>query len=210
MNTQQHTIPAIAIRSVATGLLMMAFFTMMWTGIAYGSMQTGGIIILILFASVIAVLVFNAVSLFSLSKQFPKLETEEDKAEGKRTGRWFGIIFGAEGLGIFIGINIAVNLGHADLTIPVIALVVGLHFYPLARVFKRTIDYYLATWTTIVAIIGFVLILNKSCSAAVADAFVGIGTAIATSCYGFYMIYTGKKLTQSVPANVNVKSGADL
>ena len=198
MDTQQHTIPRIAIQSVGTGLMMMTFFTMMWSGIAYGSMGRNGLIILILFSLIALTLIFNGLKFFREAKRFPKIESEADKAEEKRTGKWFGIIFGAEGLLIFVGINIVINLGHADLTIPVIALVVGLHFYPLARVFRRTIDYYLATWTTIVAIIGIGLILNKSYSAATVDSFVGVGTAIATSCYGIYMIYAGKRLVNSL------------
>jgi len=201
VDTQQHTIPRIAIQSVGTGLMMMAFFTMMWSGIAYGSMSSNGLIILILFSLVAALLVINAIRFFREAKRFPESESEADKAEEKRTGKWFGIIFGAEGLGIFVGINVVINLGHADLTIPVIALVVGLHFYPLARVFRRTIDYYLATWTTVVAIIGIGLILNKSYPAATVDAFVGVGTAIATSCYGVYMIYVGRNLSKKLISN---------
>jgi len=206
MNTTQPTIPRIAIQSVGTGLMMMTFFTMMWAGLAYGSMTSNGLVVLILFSLIAAVLIINGLKFFRESKRFPKSENEADKAEEKRTGKWFGIIIGAEGLLIFVGINIVINLGHADLTIPVIALIVGLHFYPLARVFRRTIDYYLATWTTIVAIIGITLILNRSYSTAAVDAFVGVGTAIATSCYGIYMIYTGKRLVKSI---INVKR-ADL
>src|ERR1700759_1679339 len=205
MNSQQHTIPRIAIQSVGTGLIMMAFFTMMWAGIAYGSMGSNGLIVLILFSLIALTLVFNAIKYFREAKRFPKAESEADKAEEKRAGKWFGIIFGAEGLGIFIGINVVINVGHADLTIPVIALVVGLHFYPLARVFKRTIDYYLATWTTVIAIIAIVLILKGIYPPANVDAFVGIGTAIATSCYGLYMIYTGRKLVNK--ANLDVSTG---
>jgi hypothetical protein len=197
MTKEPHTIPRIAITSIAAGLLMMAFFTTMWAGIAYGSLRHG-IILLILFGSIIIMFISFAIYLFGISKRFPKLESEADKAEGKRAGKWFGIIFGAEGLGIFVAINVVVNLGHADLTIPAIALVVGLHFYPLAKIFKRTIDYYLATWTTIIAIIAIVLILKKVYPPANVDAFVGIGTAMATSCYGLYMIYTGKRLAKEV------------
>jgi hypothetical protein len=192
-----NTIPRIAIQSVATGLFMMAFFTMMWTGIAYGSMGSNGLIVLILFSLIVLTLIINGIRFFREARRFLKSESEADKAEEKRTGKWFGIIFGAEGLLIFVGINIVINIGHADLTIPVIALIVGLHFYPLARIFRRTIDYYLATWTTIVAIIGVGLIMNKSYSTAAVDAFVGVGTAIATSCYGVYMIYMGKRLSKS-------------
>jgi hypothetical protein len=193
MRNEPHLIPRIAVRSIATGMLMMAFFTMMWAGIAYGSM-THGLVVLIIFSLISLAFIAHAIYFFMISKGFPKLSTEEDKAEGKKTGMWFGIIFGAEGLLIFIAINVVINLGRADLSIPVIALVVGLHFYPMAKIFKRTIDYYLATWTTLIAIVAIVLILNKSYSTAGVDAFVGIGVAIATSCYGIYMIYNGKKL----------------
>ena len=57
MDAKQHTIPRIAINSIATGILMMAFFTMMWAGIAYGSMGSNGLVILILFALVIIVFI---------------------------------------------------------------------------------------------------------------------------------------------------------
>lgn len=109
-------------------------------------------------------------------------------------GKWFGIIFGAEGVGILIGINVVTNIGHSDLVIPVIALVVGLHFYPLARVFKRTIDYYLATWTTLVAIAAIMLVLNKTLTESAAFAFTGIGVAVATSYYGIYMTISGRSI----------------
>ncbi len=203
MTEHPKLIPRIAVRSIATGLFMMAFFTMMWAGIAYGSLQHG-LPVLILFALISASFIGYGIYLFNISKLFPKLESEEDKAEGKTTGKWFGIIFGAEGLVIFVGINIVINIGHADLTIAVIALVVGLHFYPLARVFKRKIDYYLATWTTLIAVIAIVLILNKTYSPAGVDAFLGIGVAIATSCYGAYMIARGWKLEKPVSTSPNI------
>ena len=199
MTEKPHIIPRIAINSIASGMLMMAFFTMMWAGIAYGSLDNKyHVIILVVFGLFSGAFVANAIHLFSISKKFPKMEVEADKAEGKRSGRWFGIIFGAEGLGIFVAINIVTNIGHANLTIPVIALVVGLHFYPMARIFKRTIDYYLATWTTLIATLAIILILRKSYSPENVYVFVGLGTAIATSCYGLYMMVSGRKLAKLV------------
>jgi hypothetical protein len=118
-------------------------------------------------------------------------------------GKWFGIIFGAEGLGIFIGINIVINLGHPELTIPVIALVVGLHFYPMAKIFKRTIDYYLATWSTIIAVLAIVFTLNKTMTESAVFAFTGIGLAMATTCYGFYMVMSGRGMPK--PATLDTQ-----
>jgi hypothetical protein len=193
-------LPASAVKGIATGLFMMAFFTLMWAGIAFGGLYPSNYwFALLVFPVFIVLFVINGIHLFKIAKFFPKLTTEADKAEGKRMGMWFGIIFGAEGLLIFVGINIVVNLGYPDLTIPTIALVVGLHFFPLGKVFKRTIDYYLASWSTIVALFGFLFTLNHTMPVNYIQTFVGIGLAMATSCYGFYMIVSGRALEKGMP-----------
>src|ERR1700753_2286716 len=182
METEKHLMPDAAVKGIASGLCMMAFFTLMWAGIAFGGLHdTAYWFVLMLFPAFAILFVINGIKLFRLAKYFPKLTSEADLAEEKRMGKWFGIIFGAEGLCIFVGINIVINLGYPDLVIPTIALVVGLHFFPLAKVFKRTIDYYLASWATLIAILGFVFILNKTMSPNLVIAFVGVGIAIATS-----------------------------
>ena len=195
MENEPHIIPAAAVKGIATGLLMMAFFTLIWAGIAFGGLHgTSWWFVLLIFPAMSIFFIFNAVKLFGIVKYYPALTSEADIAEGKKMGKWFGIIFGAEGLGIFVGINIVVYLGHPELTIPVLALVVGLHFFPLAKVFKRTVDYYLATWSTIIAVISIVLTLNKTFDQPATFAFTGIGLAVATSCYGMYMMISGKRL----------------
>jgi len=189
MNQDPNIMPDVAVKGIATGLIMMAFFTLLWAGIAFrGLYETNYLPVLLIFPVLNIVFIVNAVKIYKIADQFPKLTSEADILEEKRMGKWFGIIFGVEGLLIFIGINVVVNLDHPDLTIPVIALVVGLHFYPLAKVFKRTIDYYLATWSTIIAILAIVLILNKTITENTSFIFVGIGIGIATSGYGIYMI----------------------
>lgn len=204
MSEQPYTIPRIAIQSIATGSFMMAFFTMMWAIMGhFGLDGRDHYIELVIFGILAAAFVINGIYLFSIAKRFPKLSTEEDKAEGKKSGMWFGIIFGAEGLGIVIAINIVKYLGHDDLVIPVIALVVGLHFYPLGWVFKRTLDYYLATWATLIAVLGIVFTLNKTLTENDVLAFVGVGIGIATSCYGLYMIKEGRRLSE--PGFVGLK-----
>ncbi|MBD1386016.1 hypothetical protein IDJ75_12050 [Mucilaginibacter rigui] len=188
MEKEPHRVPEATVKGNATGLFMMALFTMIWAGIAYGGLHgTAYALLLFIFPLLSIYFIVKGVALFRIAKNFPKLTDEEDIAEEKRRGKWFGIVFGAEGLGIFIGINIVVNLGHPELTIPVIALVVGLHFYPMGKIFKRTIDYYLATWSTIIAVCGIVFTLKKLMPANSILAFLGVGLAIATSCYGLNM-----------------------
>ncbi|WP_454801542.1 hypothetical protein [Mucilaginibacter phyllosphaerae] len=193
MEKEPYMIPATTIKGTATGLLMMAVFTVIWAGIAYDGLHgTAYALLLVIFPLLGIYFIVKGGALFKIAKNFPKLTAEADIAEEKRRGKWFGIVFGAEGLGIFIGINVVVNLGHPELTIPVIALVVGLHFYPMGKIFKRTIDYYLATWSTLIAVCGIFFTLKKLMTANHILAFLGVGLAIATSCYGLYMAKRAK------------------
>jgi len=186
-------LPAPAVKGIASGLLMMAFFTIIWSAIAWQGLSGSGYQWLLLtFTAFCIGFAYYAIKVFRVVKHAPEPDSPEDIAREKNSGKWFGIIFGAEGLGIFIAINIVINLGHPELTIPVIALVVGLHFYPLAKVFRRTIDYYLATWSTLVAVLAIILTLNKTLNESSTLAFTGIGLAIATTCYGLYMVLSAR------------------
>lgn len=197
--TTERSIPRVAVSSLGSGALLMAVFTTMWALIAnHGYQGRDHHLIAVVFVALAILFVVYAIDIFKKSKQFPEPTSDTDIAERKRTGKWFGIIFGLEGIAIPIAVNIVINLHHPELVIPSIALVVGLHFYPLARVFKRKVDYYLATWTCIVAIIAITLLLRKTITELDSFAFVGTGVAIATSCYGLYMISYYKKLMVKV------------
>lgn len=201
MGNEKHMMPAVAVKSIASGLCMMAIFTIIWAGIAFGGLfGTVYKFLLLVFPALSLVFIVNAIALFRIAKLFPALTSAADIAEEKRVSKWFGVIFGAEGLGIFIGINIADNMGHPELHIPIIALVVGLHFYPMAKIFKRNVDYYLATWSTVIAGFGIVFTLNKTMPLTYIQAFLGIGLAVATSGYGIYMLGNGRKAAKMLDA----------
>jgi len=199
MENQPNLVPAAAVKGIASGLLLMAVFTLVWAGIAFGGLLGTGYWFALLIFPVLSILfVINAIKLFRISKYYPPVTSEDDIAEGKKMGMWFGIIFGAEGLLIFVAVNVVNNIGHPELVIPAIALVVGLHFYPLAKVFKRTLDYYLATWATLIAVLAIILSLNKTLTLHEVLAFTGVGIGIATACYGLYMMVNGWKLEKPV------------
>lgn len=195
MNTQENNIPREALRAVATGLLLMSVFTMIWSSIANGGYQ-GQDRHLFLYLCIIIVLVFlvNSIKLFRLSSTLPLSASESQNQEKKRSGKWFAIIFAIEGISIPIAINIAIYMHHPELSIPLMALVVGLHFYPLAWVFRRKIDYYLATWSCIIALSAIYFSLHQTFSQRNILAMVGTGLALATIAYGVYMIYKGRKM----------------
>jgi hypothetical protein len=189
------TIPKVVVKSVAGGLLLMAFFTLIWAGIASGGQSgTPFYLIVIIFGIICCTFVAYAIFLFKASKNFAELSSDEDKAKGKKIGMWYGIIFGAEGVIIPIVCCTLVFFKQEKFIVPAIALIVGLHFYPMAKVFNRTIDYYLASWTCLVALAAIYFTEKATLPEATVFLFLGIGVAVATTGYGIYMIYAGKGL----------------
>jgi hypothetical protein len=81
-----------------------------------------------------------------------KIRSVEDPvaaAKGKRDGLWFAIIFGIEGTLIGVSCGILGSRG-LDNWIPIaIAIIVGLHFLPLARLFEVPLYYWTGALSTL-------------------------------------------------------------
>jgi hypothetical protein len=192
MTAKVQILPRVAIRSIGGGLLMMGLFTMMWTEIAQGGLQKHDHhIVLIMFSTFSLLFVVYGIAIFLAANRFPKFTSESDVAEGKNMTKWFGIIFGIEGTAIPVVSVILVLIGLPQYTLSAIALIIGLHFYPMAKVFDRKVDYYVATWTCLVAIGSIFMTAGKNYSQTFTLTILGIGVALATSTYGFYMLFTG-------------------
>ena len=187
-----------AIKSTASGLVLMTFFTVLWAVIAFNGIKGRDYwITTVIFAALSVWFVSAAIHLFGVVKQLPNAILDKDSG-ARRNQKWFWIIFVAEGIGVLLAINIAINLNQPNVIIPAIAMVVGLHFYPLGWVFNRTIDFYLATWSTLVAVLAIVFAINKTISDNDIYAFTGTGLAIATSSYGVFMVTEGNRLEKTL------------
>jgi hypothetical protein len=136
-----------------------------------------------------SILLLFALYFMYTSLRFPKLTNEGHK----RIRMWYGIIFGAIGAIIGTGSAILSATGKSNFIIPYSALIIGLLFYPMAPLFERKVDYYIATWACIIAIIGIYMTTH---TVAQGQVFVLIGTGIAmvTAAYGLYMLITGFKM----------------
>ena len=198
-----RSVPRIVIQSIGGGLLLMALFTLMWNGIAENGFNGRDHYILTLVFSIFSLLFIGyGIYLFTIAKKFPKEMNDADRNLGKKSGKSYGIIFGLEGVLIAATVLLLLKFNMETYIVPAIALIVGLHFYPMAKVFNRNIDYYVATFTCIVAFIGFYMV-SRSFDQKNIHALVGTGVALATSFYGFYMILTGQKYIEDKKANVD-------
>lgn len=190
--------PREVVTGTATGLIFMSIFTVAWACLANFGLQ-GNDDHIVLFAFTIPVLFYisQSVHIYRNANLFQPAGAE-DAIEKKKKGKWFGIIFALEGVFIFLAINIVTWIGHAELTLPAMALVVGLHFFPLAWVFERKIDYLLGSWATVVALTAAYYAYHHLWNGYTIATVIGVGMALTTSAYAIYMITYGRKLLSGV------------
>jgi hypothetical protein len=164
----------------------MAFFTALWAGWATSS--SGGWFIALAIAFWLAAGLFaaNGIHLLAVLRRFPAA-VGDDAAEGRLIGRRFGMLFGAEGLVIGIACGVLGGLGLYRFFAPVIMLVVGLHFIPLAWVFHRRIDIWLGAFTAVVAVAGIITIAVHPDDYLPVWATTGFVAAAVTTTYGALM-----------------------
>lgn len=138
----QNIIPRAAVRGTAFGVIFMAFFGTLWAGIGIRGLQGWGFLWLLILSLLIGViLLFGGIVLIMNSKWLSNEMVEGDSNHWKRKNMWFGIIFGLEGVLIAIAAGICGSTNHLDLFVPVMALIVGAHFFPLAHLFQVKIHY---------------------------------------------------------------------
>lgn len=176
------------------GLFFMIINTTIWTFIAEYYLENKDYRLIGIFLGFIITAFLYFYFTFTKAQKTFTESIEEKTAEEKSKEKWFLIIFGLEGLGILVAKNVLMNIHHDELFISFFALAVGLHFFPLAKIFNRTFDYYMGAWTCLFAIIGIYLITQKTITVNLANVIVSLGCAIATISYGIRMINEGRKL----------------
>ena len=138
----QSTIPRAAVRGTTSGVFFMAFFGTLWAGIGIRGLQGWGFLWLLILSLLIgSILLIGRIVLIMNSKSLSNEMVQGDSQRWKRKNMWFGIIFGLEGVLIAAASVICVSTDHLELFVPVMALIVGAHFFPLAHLFKVKIYY---------------------------------------------------------------------
>jgi hypothetical protein len=109
----------------AIGAMVLAFFAAVWWGLGiWASGRSSAMLYLV------PLCISTYVVVSALRQQRDATDSTTERA---RRGRLIGIASGAEGLFIFLAANVLVNLDRRDLIAPAAAIIVGLHFLPLAR-----------------------------------------------------------------------------
>jgi hypothetical protein len=79
----------------------------------------------------------------------------EQPTERSRRGRLVGIASGVEGVLILVAVNVLIHINKQDWTAPIIAIIVGAHFIPLARRLPARLYYAPGALLILLGIAGF-------------------------------------------------------
>lgn len=108
----------------------------------------------------------------------------------EKWNRGVGLVNALEVVAVFAVIAVANATGHAELIPPGICLVVGLHFFPLARLF----DQWQYTWTAVllaaVAVVGTAVAVAGA-TAETVRVVVGAGAAVVLWLSAFHVAVRG-------------------
>jgi hypothetical protein len=120
----------------ASGIMFMALFGAVWAWQAAGNLSMPYAALVYGVAALMAGgLLIVSFSFRKLARSQPEPSAEE-LAAAARADKWFYWVLGGEGVALFLAGAILPNLHLAAYLWSAVALIVGLHFYPLRYVFR--------------------------------------------------------------------------
>lgn len=188
------SVPRPVFTSIATGMLLMAVFTLGWGLGPFFIWGVRGIPIAVVAAATAVILSIDAIRLLRETRSLPRATTSDDRARGARIRRLFGITFGVEGVAIAIASTALSIADWGDFIPAVVALIVAVHFYPFARIFQRKIDYVFASFLAVAAILSLAAMAIDPGSTRTVIALVSTATALTTASYGLYFAEQHRRL----------------
>ncbi|MDM5211066.1 hypothetical protein QUF94_06400 [Peribacillus sp. NJ4] len=148
-----------AFRGSGIGVIFMALFGTLWAGTGVMGLQGWGFPYVELAAIFVGIImVIEGISLIYASQKMPDQVSENGARRLKRMNFWFNIVFIAEGLLIGIAIAICNMINQTDLIPGVIAIIVGIHFLPLAALFQIKVYYATGVLLCLLALITLLIV----------------------------------------------------
>lgn len=196
-------LPKAAVFGAANGVMFMTFFGALWASIGIiGLHGLGSPWFLVISSIVTIVMLIGAISLFGKARNMNNAATPNDSEDWKKINRKFGLVFGLEGLAILIASVICNITDHFELFFPIMAIIVGIHFFPLARLFKEKFYYGTGAVLCILGAISFFLPMEAAfndVSLVPRSIFIGFGSAMTLWVTGLRIWIVTK--TPSASAN---------
>jgi Flp pilus assembly protein TadB len=136
--------------SRAIGAMFFTIFGGAW--LALGILGGYGMSLVALLFIVAGTLLLFSASLRQFRRNRGAHAAEADSPEGKRAGRIFNAVNAIQWILVFVAAAVLSRVGHNEWIIPSIILIMGIHFFPLAVVFKVPRHYATGAAMTLLAI----------------------------------------------------------
>ena len=173
----------------ASGMIPMAIFTPVYAIWPIFAWPIAGTIFFVLAVAFSTYLFVTGIRTLRRSRQLPN----ERNAADDRIVKVMPIISNIMGFGILVAIILLTVFDLTVLILPTVAVLVALHFFPMAQLFDRTIDYYLGSLMLIAAIVGFIVAAQGN-DWEVVWATTGILGALVTSTYGLNALLSARRV----------------
>jgi len=175
---------AWAMRNRGLGTLVCAAFAAFWASSSRSEWPTAFVAAgYTIIALITAALVIVGIALIRRGRQLPRT-LDASPARQRRTGLLFAAIFAAEIVAMNVAAYVLADHHLEQYLIPAIAIIVGLHFYPFARLFRAPFFHATASLMTLAGIGGVAFIAGGLAAAPVVAA-VDVICAIALWGTGF-------------------------
>ncbi|WP_258831846.1 MULTISPECIES: DUF7010 family protein [Peribacillus] len=151
-----------AFRGSGIGVIFMAVFGTLWAGTGVMGLQGWGfpyVELAAIFVGIIMVIV--GISLIHASQKMSNQVSEDGARRLKRIGFLFNMVFIAEGLLIGIAIALCNLINQTDFIPGVIAIIVGIHFLPLASLFQIKVYYATGVLLCLLALITWLIVPDR-------------------------------------------------
>ncbi|MGB3413600.1 MAG: hypothetical protein WBA28_02675 [Microbacteriaceae bacterium] len=174
-----------AIRSLAPQPIIQVFFMLvyaLWWVFAWPVWGSAAFGLAVLFAGYVLV---RSVRNIRHAREFENIPTIAGAKIGKSMAILSGVSYGA----LWAAAITLMLFGQWRWILPIVTVIIALHFFPLARIFHRKIDYFLAPIALLFALLGVWMASNPEVSWQFVNAITGIGGSVATGAYSAYMLY---------------------
>ena len=196
---QRLEFPRPAVFGIASGIFFMAFFGAYWGFISAVFMNSPFQFIAFLVVGLVTLVLFGIGGiLLKYALSLPKMLSQEDATEAKRIWVWFGIIFGIEFVLIAISSTLLSTFQRDVFIAPSIALIVGIHFLPLSRLFRVPVFSITGGLLSVLALVALIALLLGLPIAGSSpynwSLFVGIGTTLILWLTAVYITQFGLRV----------------
>ncbi len=179
---------------MAIGNLFLGFFGMLWIllGLVYSGHANAAVLTLL---SCFVAALFAA-SIYTMRRTFRLFRADGNAARRKVINRKFGRINGIQ-WGVIIAVCLVLSYsGLAIWILPAIILIVGIHFFPLARLFHNRVHY-----ITGAAMVAWAMIYPIAFSPGKGDPIGAIGTGVLLWASAAWMCWRALRLLRRVPGS---------